>query len=308
MRFKNLKGDFHRPDNKRVLKWMLGWHDEKRPTSPKTGVPVPFVHNDGTLLKEGNADTLTWIGQASFLVQIGGLNILIDPVLSDKLGWIKRNIAPGLDWASLPRIDVILITHNHRDHMDAPTLMRLGDEPLFIVPKGLGSWFTRAGKKRVVEMAWWDEYHIQNTKIAFVPAQHWSRRGLNDINASWWGGYVVEHDGMRLYHTGDTGWFDGFEQIGQKYPDIHAAMMPIGAYAPRWFMRPQHIDPQEAVHAFQAVNAKHFVAMHWGTFKLSDEPLDEPPIHLREIWEKDTRDPRQLHIPAIGETLFLDQL
>ena len=308
MRFHNLKGNFRKPETGRVMKWMLGWHDEKQPKTPSTGVLVPFVQNDGSALRQSVADTLTWIGHASFLLQLGGKNVLIDPVLSPALGWIKRNVPPGLDWPALPKIDMVLITHNHRDHMDAPTLKKLGADPVYVVPQGLGSWFKHAGKRRVIEMAWWQQLDIEGLNITFVPAEHWSRRGLSDINSSWWGGYVIECGGLRVYHSGDSGWFDGFSQIGERCGEIHAAMLPIGAYAPRWFMRPQHIDPNEAVRACQAVGAKHFVAMHWGSFKLSDEPLDEPPKILRAAWERENLPESQLHIPAVGETLFLDQM
>ncbi|MEA5098761.1 MAG: MBL fold metallo-hydrolase [Burkholderiaceae bacterium] len=308
MRFSNLKGHFRQPAAAAALKWMLGWHDEKQPKTPASGVPVPFVQNDGAALRGSTDNTLTWIGHASFLLQLGGINVLIDPVLSPALGWYRRNMPPGLDWPALPKIDFVLITHNHRDHMDAPTLKRLGPEPVYIVPQGLRSWFKRAGMQRIVEMAWWQQLDIDGLNITFVPAEHWTRRGLSDTNTSWWGGYVIERGGLRVYHSGDSGWFDGFSMIGERCGDIQAAMLPIGAYAPRWFMRSQHINPDEAVRAFQAVKAQRFIAMHWGTFKLSDEPLDEPPKILRAAWEQAQLPDNQLHIPAIGETLLLDKM
>lgn len=308
MQFANLKGNFRKPETLRVLQWMLGLHGEKQPKTPSTGVPVPFVMNDGNALRHATQDTLTWIGQASMLIQLGGKSMLIDPVMSPALGWIKRNVPPGLDWSALPKIDIVLITHSHRDHMDAPTLKKLGPDPLYVVPQGLGAWFKRAGMRRIVEMAWWQQLEIEGVNITFVPAEHWSRRGLTDINTSWWGGYVLERGGMRVYHSGDSGWFEGFEMIGERCGEIHAAMLPIGAYAPRWFMAPQHIAPHEAVRAFSAVKAKQFVAMHWGTFKLSDEPLDEPPHVLRAAWENENLPENRLNIPAIGETLLLERL
>jgi L-ascorbate metabolism protein UlaG (beta-lactamase superfamily) len=142
--------------------------------------------------------------------------------------------------------------------------------------------------------------------VTFVPAEHWSRRGLNDVNTSWWGGYVVEGAGVRVYHSGDTAWFDGFELIGRRLGPLDAAMLPIGAYAPRWFMKHQHMNPEDAVRAFQALGAERFVAMHWGTFKLTDEPLHEPPVFLRETWRRRGLPEQQLSIPAIGETLVLE--
>ncbi|MCM1511949.1 MAG: MBL fold metallo-hydrolase [Oxalobacter formigenes] len=305
MRFTNPDSTFSHPGLARTLQWMLGLHREKRPKSPASGVPVPFVYNDGSLLKKGR-DTLTWIGHASFLVQLAGKNILIDPVLSQKIGWIERNCPPGLAWPALPKIDLVLITHNHRDHMDAPTLKKLGPEPLYIVPQGLGTWFSRRGFKRVRETRWWQKEEIAGTTITFVPAQHWSRRGLADGNTSWWGGFVLEKDGLRLYHAGDTGWFNGFAEIGRRTGPLHAALLPIGAYAPRWFMNPQHINPEEAIAAMRQLGAKNLVPMHWGTFKLSDEPLDEPPQHLQSLWERKNLPAASLKKAAIGQTLLLD--
>lgn len=308
MPFTNLKGNFRKPETLRVLKWMLGLHDDKQVKTSSTGVPVPFAHNDGKALRLASQDSLTWIGQASFLLQLGGKSMLIDPVMSPALGWVKRNVPPGLDWPALPKIDLVLITHNHRDHMDAPTIKKLGSDPVYVVPQGLGTWFKRAGMRRIVEMAWWQQQEIEGVNITFVPAEHWSRRGFSDINTSWWGGYVLERGGMRVYHSGDSGWFDGFDMIGERCGEIHAAMLPIGAYAPRWFMAPQHIAPHEAVRAFSAVRAKQFVAMHWGTFKLSNEPLDEPPRLLRASWEIENLPENRLNIPTIGETLLLEKL
>lgn len=308
MRFTNLNSGFQKPKTTHALRWMLGWHKEKRLKTPATGVSVPFVHNDGKLLKKGNTDTLTWIGQASFLLQLAGKNILIDPILSMRIGWIKRNSPPGIDWPAMPKIDIVLITHNHRDHMDIPTLKKLGNNPLYLVPQGLGSWFLKNGFTRVIEMGWWQTENIFNLKIAFVPAEHWSRRGLTDINTSWWGGFVIESNGLCLYHSGDTGWFDGFSEIGRRFKHIHVAMLPIGAYSPRWFMKYQHVDPDEAIKVMNAVGAKHFIPMHWGTFKLSDEPLDEPPLLLKKAWQNIPNPKSSLSIPALGQTLILDKL
>ena len=308
MRFTNLNSNFQKPKTAHALRWMLGLHQEKQPSTPSTGISVPYVHNDGKLLKKGNQDTLTWIGQASFLLQLAGKNILIDPVLSKKIAWIKRNSPPGIDWPAMPKIDLVLITHNHRDHMDIPTLKKLGSDPIYLVPQGLGSWFIKNNFYRVIEMGWWQTEEIEGLAITFVPAEHWSRRGLTDVNTSWWGGYVIEKNGIRLYHSGDTGWFDGFSEIGNRFGHIDVAMLPIGAYAPRWFMKYQHINPTEAIHAMKALRAKHFIPMHWGTFKLSDEPLDEPPILLKKAWEKENCPDNALTIASLGQILMLDKL
>ena len=307
MAYTNLKSGFRKPAGIDTLKWMMGWHNERRPKSPSTGVPIPFEPNDGELIATGTSDTLTWIGQASFLIQLGGKNILIDPVMSLSLGFIKRNSPPGLTWDVMPKIDVVFITHNHRDHMDASTLMRLGDTPTYVVPQGLGKWFRANKMTKVIEMGWWQQERIEGIDVTFVPAEHWSRRGLADINASWWGGYVFSRNGKTLYHSGDSGWFDGFAQIAAKFRNtIDVAMLPTGAYAPRWFMSPQHIDPAEAVEYFKMLGARHFVAMHWGTFKLSDEPLDEPLYLLPRLWEEAGLEPERLTCGILGKTWLLD--
>lgn len=306
MQYHNRDGRSRVASLKDVFKWQAGLHGERRPRSPGTGVPVPFMHNDGSALQAAADNTLTWIGHASFLLQLGGKNALIDPVLSPSLGGlVSRNVKPGLDWSALPKIDIVMVTHNHRDHMDTPTLKRLGPDPVYLVPAGLGGWFRRAGFPRVVEMQWWQQQQIADVTITFVPAEHWSRRGIADTNTSWWGGFVIEHGGIRVYHSGDTAWFEGFAEIGERCGVIDAAMLPIGAYAPRWFMQHQHMNPDDAVRAFSALGARRFIAMHWGTFKLTDEDLREPPLLLREIWRRENRPTGQLEIPAIGQTLRL---
>jgi L-ascorbate metabolism protein UlaG (beta-lactamase superfamily) len=154
-------------------------------------------------------------------------------------------------------------------------------------------------------MDWWQRSDVEGLNITFVPSEHWSRRGLSDTNQSWWGGYVIEGAGRCVYHSGDTAWFDGFSRIKERCAAIDAAMLPIGAYAPRWFMKHQHMNPEDAVRAFEALGATRFVAMHWGTFKLTDEPLHEPPELLRQVWQHSGLSEERCLVPAIGETLRL---
>jgi L-ascorbate metabolism protein UlaG (beta-lactamase superfamily) len=274
---------------------------------PSARAPVvPTRANDGAALRTAARPTLTWIGHASYLVQLGGRSILTDPVLSPRIVTLARHVPPGLDWSALPRVTAVTVSHNHMDHMDAPTLRRLGPDVTYLVPSGLAGWFRRAGLTRVVELAWWDAAEVDGVRFTFVPAHHWSRRGLFDTNASLWGGFVMEADGLRVYHAGDTALFDGFAEIGARVGPIDAALLPIGAYEPRWFMQSQHMNPQDAVAAFTALGARRFVAMHWGTFKLTDEALDEPPRVLRAEWAARNLPDARLAVPAIGETLWLD--
>ena len=158
----------------------------------------------------------------------------------------------------------------------------------------------------VAGLNWWDVERISDrVRVAFVPAQHWSRRGLFDTNRSLWGGFVIEGSQARIYHAGDTAWFAGFAEIGARAGPIDAALLPIGAYDPAWFMEKQHMNPEQAVRAFTDLGAERFVAMHWGTYQLTDEPLDEPPQRLRAEWARRSLDPWRLHVPAVGESIEL---
>jgi len=306
-RFTNLDGSVNPHGFGAVLRWKLGLHDGPRFAAPTTGVEVPVIQNDGAALRGAPDPALTWIGHASFLVQLGGRSILLDPVFSSRLAVIPRNVPPGVARRDLPPIDLVCITHNHRDHMDAPSLRLVGDAPVYVVPKGLGGWFAQAGFERVVELDWWEQREIEGVAVTFVPSQHWSKRGLFDDNHSLWGGYVLEREGVRVYHSGDTAYFEGFAEIRERCGPLDAAMLPIGAYEPRWFMRSQHMNPEDAVRAFEDLGAARFVAMHWGTFKLTDEPLDQPPAQLRRCWAARGLAERRRAIPAIGETLRLDR-
>jgi L-ascorbate metabolism protein UlaG (beta-lactamase superfamily) len=174
-----------------------------------------------------------------------------------------------------------------------------------VVGKGLGAWFRREGLPKVVELDWWERADVDGLAITFVPAQHWSRRGLLDEDQTLWGGFVIADGRRRVYHSGDTAYFSGFAEIGARVGPLDAAMLPIGAYEPRWFMRPQHMNPEDAVRAFVDLGAARFFAMHWGTFKLTDEPLDEPPALLRALWSARGLHAARLFVPAVGETVAL---
>jgi L-ascorbate metabolism protein UlaG (beta-lactamase superfamily) len=189
--------------------------------------------------------------------------------------------------------------------MDGPTLQRLPRDATYVVPQGLGPWFRRAGKEKVFETDWWQTIEVGGVAITLVPAQHWSRRSVFDEDRSLWGGFVYAAGGLRVYHSGDTAYFSGFRQIGERLGPLDAALLPIGAYEPRWFMKGMHMNPADAVQAFIDLRARRFVAMHWGTFQLTDEPLDEPPRLLRALWQERGLPAQELLIPAIGETVPL---
>lgn len=237
---------------------------------------------------DSRADALTWIGHDSFLIRWQGVNLLTDPVFSERASPFafagpRRVVAPALGRESLPPIELVLVSHNHYDHLDAASVRRLAREhpdASFVVPRGLKRWFLRRGITQAVELDWWQQVELAGCCVTAVPAQHFSGRGVFDRNRVLWCGFVVERGDRRLYFAGDTGYSRDFADIGERFAPIDVALLPIGAYAPRWFMEPMHVNPEDAVKIHQDVGARLSVAMHWGTFRLTTEPLDEPPRRL----------------------------
>ena len=230
-------------------------------------------------LKRGQV-AITWIGHASFLIQFSDLNVLEDPNFANWLFLLKRIRRAGLRLRDLPRIDLVLLTHAHFDHFHKPTLRKLPAPKIGVMPRGVGDLAQNLGFTRVIELEWWESFSQGDWKVTFTPSKHWGARTLRDSHRGY-GGFVLEHQGRKIYHAGDSAYFDGFAEIGKKLrPEI--ALLPIGAYHPESF-RSVHMGPDEAVKAFQDLRAKIFVPMHYGTFKLSFEEMDEPPRLLREI-------------------------
>lgn len=230
-------------------------------------------------------------------------------MFSPRVGWVvRRHGRPGLTQCDLPAIDALLVTHNHYDHLDAPSLRGLERGTPVFVPEGLGRWFRRRGFESVTELPWWSSAECKGLTITMVPACHWSRRGIGDTNRAHWGGFVVEAGGVALYHAGDSAWFEGFREIGRRFGGIAAAMLPIGAYAPAWFMQHHHMSPEQAGRAFLELGARHLVPMHWGAFKLTDEPLAEPAERMSRWWDEHAAQlaGRRLSMLAVGQTLVLD--
>jgi L-ascorbate metabolism protein UlaG (beta-lactamase superfamily) len=220
---------------------------------------------------------ITWIGHASFLVQFSDLNVLIDPNFANWLFLLKRIKRAGLHISDLPPIDLVLLTHAHFDHFHKPTLRRLPQPQIGVMPWGVGSLARGLGFGRVVELQWWEGFSHADWKVTLTPAKHWGARTLHDEHRGY-GGFVLEHQGRRIYHAGDSAYFGGFKEIGRQLrPEI--ALLPIGAYYPDSF-RNVHMGPDEAVKVFHDLGAKWLVPMHFGTFRLSFEDMDEPPRKL----------------------------
>jgi len=315
--FRNPWVDHAVPGFGSLLKWMLV-HRTTRPR-PKDPDPSVFarVPPDFVPPRAPRSQlTVTWVGHASLLIQLDGLNILTDPMWSERASPVqfagpRRWVPPGIAFEDLPPLDVVLQSHNHYDHLDSRTMRRLArthPNASWIVPLGLASFvqkrLARAGA--VVELDWWRELSVQSLRIAATPAQHFSSRGIGDRGDTLWCGFALTaSNGRRVYFAGDTGYHPEFAAIGERYGPFDVALMPIGAYEPRWFMRYVHMNPEEAVAAFRVLNARLMVPIHWGTFKLTDEAMDEPPIRARAAWDAAGLPRSGYRQLAHGETLTL---
>jgi L-ascorbate metabolism protein UlaG (beta-lactamase superfamily) len=283
-RFLNPKGE---PETDRSLRDILRWYRTAPRTPWPRSVPVAPVIPDRRV--EGLR--VTMIGHAALLIQIGGLNILTDPVWSDRASPLafagpRRVTAPGIAMADLPPIDAILLSHNHYDHLDLPTLrdLQARHDPRIVTPFGNDAIIHRHIPDARVETGdWFDRFEIApDADVHIVPALHWSSRGPGDRRMALWGGFMLKAAGRLVYFAGDTGYGTGaiFRDLRARFGPVDLALLPIGAYDPRWFMAAQHTDPEEAIQIMVDLGAGAALGMHWGTFKLTDEPREEPAQRL----------------------------
>jgi N-acyl-phosphatidylethanolamine-hydrolysing phospholipase D len=263
--------------------------------------------------------TLTWIGHTSFLIQISGLNILIDPIWSERASPLRfvgprRWVPPGIEFDRLPPIDGVVLSHDHYDHLDAPTVSRLVERypaAIWFSPLGVGDFLRQRGAREVVERDWWEEATFGSLSLTCVPAQHFSGRALGKRNATLWCGWVLRSPDRTLFFAGDTGLHPEFTSIATRCGPIDVAILPIGAYEPRWFMGPVHMNPEDCINAVAQLKTPQqgrsliVAAAHWGTFKLTDEPMDEPPARMRQVWQASGLDSNELWIMRHGETRVL---
>jgi L-ascorbate metabolism protein UlaG (beta-lactamase superfamily) len=306
------RNNYPHPEKGSFWAWQWERMREGVPKAPPGGWNLPAVKTDPRALADPASNpSVTWIGHATMLVRLAGKTMLFDPIFSERAsplpGVGPRRVVPlPIDIDDLPRIDVVMISHNHYDHLDEASVRRLAGmpqgSPRFLVPLGLKAWFATLGITRVDEYDWWQETREGPLAITFVPVQHWSRRRLDDTNQTLWGGWVVEGEGLKLVHTGDTGYSKDFRDIGERLGPFDMAFIPIGAYAPRWFMQIMHADVPEAVQIRADLRAERAIGMHWGTFeRLTDEPLDEPPAILAQQREARGLRRDQFDVMAIGE-------
>jgi N-acyl-phosphatidylethanolamine-hydrolysing phospholipase D len=256
------------------------------------------------------------VGHSTFLLQVGGLNVLTDPVWGERASPVsfvgpRRWVSARPVLEALPAIDIILQSHNHYDHLDRGTVTALAERhpaSRWVAPLGVGAILRRYGVQELIELDWWESTVIAGAVLGCTPACHFSARGLRDRNATLWSGWAISVAGHRAFFAGDTGLHPEFAGIAERFGPFDLAMLPIGAYEPRWFMRPVHIAPHEVAEAYHAIRGTApthkllMAGMHWGTFKLTDEAMDEPPRRMREVWRETRLPPDELWIPTHGES------
>ncbi|KAK7102144.1 N-acyl-phosphatidylethanolamine-hydrolyzing phospholipase D-like [Littorina saxatilis] len=300
-RFKNPWETWEKPRFTGIMKMLFTVKNESEvPSKEELDRTLPIIKPDisefNNPLQSGVR--MMWIGHATVVAQLDGFTVITDPIFSQRsapVQWVgpKRYRDPPCTVEELPKLDAVLISHNHYDHLDHGTVValnkRFGKDLRWFVPMGLKSWMREVGCENVVEMTWWDEQEVEGTggvRVASTPCQHWCKRGARDDNKVLWTSWCVVGPKDSFYFAGDTGYCRGFEQIGRKYGPFTAAAIPIGAYHPRWFMGPQHVDPAQALDVHTDIKAKHSIGIHWGTFVLTYEHYLQPQELLRSEVEK----------------------
>jgi L-ascorbate metabolism protein UlaG (beta-lactamase superfamily) len=307
------RNNYPHPEKSGFWKWKWAQWRDGLPRRPEEGYRFEVAQANPMV----SNPSVTWVGHATVLLRVGGLNVLTDPQFSERASPLtfagpKRVVPPVPALHELPRIDVVVVSHNHYDHLDLASVAKLaeqpGGSPRYFVPLGLKDWFARRGIENVEELDWWESRRFGGLEIHFVPVQHWSKRSLTDENQTLWGGWVLRHPELSFFFAGDAGYSKDFADIRRRFGGFDLAAIPIGAYEPRWFMKIMHLDPAEAVQVHKDVNARQSLAIHWGTFdNLTDESLYEPPQRLAEERRKAGLTERDFLVLKHGETLALDR-
>lgn len=310
--FRNLDAPVRQPGD--VERWRKARKAAGLPKPPSEGYDA-FIRQwwQPVTLNTLEEDGVWWLGHASLLLRLNGKYILTDPVFSRRASPVSfagpiRKTPPVMSVSALPPLDAVVISHNHFDHLDSATvrqLLRRFPQLTFFVPLGLGAWCRRRGAKQVIELDWWQSYVFEGLVFTAVPAQHWSMRSLWDRDRSLWCGWVFESERQRFWFSGDTGFTPELLTIPERLGKLDAAAIPVGAYAPRWFMSIHHMDPQAAVNLWQQLGMPLAIPIHWGVFELADESLDEPVRELAQALAELSPRSDNFHPLRIGQYLSL---
>jgi L-ascorbate metabolism protein UlaG (beta-lactamase superfamily) len=288
----------------RFLRWRLSqkgsYTQEEETYRPQV---IPSLKDRILSMKEG--DFIAWVGHATFLIRLNGEFWLTDPIFSDRAKFPRRVTPPALsldEMKDLPGRLNIIVSHNHYDHFDKPSIRALSDQARIFVPLGLKRSMERLNKTNVVELDWWQSIDCgNNVKLVCLPAQHWSRRISQGTNTTLWASFMLVTPTATIYYGADSGYFIGYKEIGRLYPGIDYALLPTTAYHPRWFMHYNHTDVREAIDAFQDLGARYMIPTQWGTFPLGNEPVGYPALELRRTIRERGRDPSKFLIMDIGQ-------
>lgn len=285
----------------RLARWMMTPNPQRREKREDRFLPNVIVHDN---FIDDPADKIVWLGHSSFYICLNGKRLLTDPVFYN-LAPVRMHRKHGLPCPieRLQRIDYILLSHGHRDHLDIPSLralLQVNPQAEILCPLGFQGMLQRIGYRRIQEAAWWQRYDTPGITIDFLPAKHWNRRHLFDFNTTLWGSFAIEADNIRLYFAGDTGYDTHFKTIGGHYPGFDVCLMPVGAYKPQYIMQWAHTSPQEAIQGFRELGGKTFIPMHYGTYDLSDEPAGEP-VRILQQEEVSGNFPGELKLLSVGE-------
>ncbi len=286
--FRNLEPGIRTPDA--FKKWRRERKEQGFPRPPQGGY-AQFIQDWWQPADfSGSEDAIWWLGHACLLIRVSGRYLLLDPALGERASPIpfigpkrKTPLPVGID--ELPPIDAVIYSHNHYDHLDRSTLRRIlkrFPDLQVMAPLGMGEWLEKRGVKTVSQCDWWESITFHDLRLHCVPARHWSMRTFKDRNRSLWCGWVVESQRWRFYFSGDSGYTSGLAEIGQRLGPFDLAALPIGAYAPEWFMGESHMSPASAVKFYQELNCPRVIPIHWGVYELADESLDEPPRELAQ--------------------------
>lgn len=301
-----------------VAEWMVRSRlsqADSTPQGPFKDYRIPLVRSpEGTAPALPDEFSVTWLGHASVLLRMDGQVILTDPHFSERaspVSWAgpRRRVPPPYQLENLPHVDVVVLSHNHYDHLDLPSLKALyaqaGGPPQLLAPAGLAPWLVEQGFSGARSLGWWESIELGPLHITGLPAHHGSGRGLFDKNATHWGGWLIRSPHFSTYFAGDTGYSADFTEIGRRTGGMDLALIPVGAYQPRDFMADQHVDPTQAVQIFQDVRARLALGIHWSTFEMASEPLDAPIADLAHALQAASIPPAQFRLVPIGSTLRL---